>query len=96
MIFEWDEDKRRKNREKHGIDFLRASRVFRDKQRIEFVDDREDYGETRVRVIGKITRLWILKTIIIFVVYTNRNGNIRIISARVANPSERSSYYGDC
>lgn len=37
MIFEYDEEKNRKNIEKHGISFKTAARIFFDYDRIEFL-----------------------------------------------------------
>ncbi|MDD6037610.1 MAG: BrnT family toxin, partial [bacterium] len=39
MIFEYDEEKNRKNIEKHGISFKTAARIFFDYDRIEFFDE---------------------------------------------------------
>jgi len=38
LKFEWDEEKDRINREKHGISFETASYVFRDEHYIEMYD----------------------------------------------------------
>jgi uncharacterized DUF497 family protein len=42
MKFEWDENKNKRNRNKHGISFDEAKKVFNDKYRIDFPDDRKD------------------------------------------------------
>jgi uncharacterized DUF497 family protein len=47
MIYEWDENKRRSNIEKHGVDFVAAIEIFKDNERIETEDTRNDYGEAR-------------------------------------------------
>lgn len=39
LLFEYDEEKNRKNLEKHGISFKTAARVFFDYDRIEMFDD---------------------------------------------------------
>ncbi len=44
-------------------------------------------GEERYQVIGEIKGI-----VIVMVVFTPRNGNIRIISARLANKKERLLY----
>ncbi len=49
--FEWDEQKRLSNLEKHGIDFIRACQIF-DGYTVEFDDSRYDYG------IESIYRHW--------------------------------------
>lgn len=51
MDFEWDEDKRRTNLEKHGVDLLEAALIF-DGDYTSRVDDRRDYGEQRLVSIG--------------------------------------------
>ena len=66
MKFEWDERKREGNIEKHGIDFVRAARIF-DNPILDRIDDREDYGEERRICTG----YW--KDDYIVVVYTWRN-----------------------
>jgi len=95
MKFEWDENKRMDNLSKHGLDFWYALTVFEDKNRVEYQDLGKDYGEIRIRVIGKINRNIMDRAIIIMVVYTDRDGKIRIISARPANKKERRLYNGN-
>jgi uncharacterized DUF497 family protein len=50
--YEWDGAKAASNYAKHGVRFEAALAVFRDPFAIEFVDDREDYGEQRFVLIG--------------------------------------------
>lgn len=50
-MFEWDENKRAANLAKHGIDFVRAARIFQNPV-LERIDNREDYGEQRFIAIG--------------------------------------------
>lgn len=85
-MFEWDDDKNATNIAKHGIGFERASQIFRNWVFTE-VDDRFDYGETRLISIGLVEGAAVLT-----VVYTDRSGRIRIISARPANRAERKRY----
>jgi len=86
MLYEWDETKRRQNIEKHGIDF--ADIVFFDWQTaLELEDDRNDYGETRIRAFG------LLQSRLAVLVYTRRNSGIRLISLRRANKREEAVYY---
>ena len=84
--FEWDAEKNRINDKNHGIDFETASLVFYDENRIEFYDEAHSEREDRYNVIGMVRN-------ILFVVYTERKGSIRIISAREADPKERRLYY---
>ena len=86
MQFEWDENKNQLNQQKHGISFEEAKEIFSD---IVFtsISEKFDYGEIREVSIGAI-----LKVLIVAVVHTDRNGKIRIISARKATPKERRKY----
>lgn len=86
MRFEWDEDKNQRNFEKHGIDFETAMLVFNDMQRIEIYDFEHSTEEDRYNTIGMVND-------VLFVVYTERKDNIRLISARLATRTERSLYY---
>jgi hypothetical protein len=49
--FEWDEAKARFNLEKHRVSFHTAAAIFAD-ERLERIDDREDYGEPRWIALG--------------------------------------------
>jgi uncharacterized DUF497 family protein len=88
VLFEWDEVKNMSNLDKHGIDFNDAITIFDDDDRIEAVDDRNEYGEERIQVIGQA------KPGILMAVYTWRqNGTSRrMISARTASKKERLMY----
>ena len=88
MRLEWDEMKNQLNRKKHGIDFETAMLVFNDLQRIEIYDEEHSITEDRYNTIGLVED-------VLFVVYTERKDNIRLISARVATPKERSIYYDE-
>lgn len=85
MKFEWDENKHRKNIEKHKVDFEEAKTVFDDTEAIEF--EASHNGEYRIIRIGKTAAKFIL-----LVVYTMRELVIRLISARQANKKERNLY----
>ena len=87
MEFEWDENKARVNLRKHGVSFDRAKLVFEDEQRVEEIDDSIFYGEERWRTIGMV---W---SELVVVIYTERQGKIRIISARRALKHEQQDYY---
>jgi uncharacterized DUF497 family protein len=83
---EWDNNKAASNLIKHKINFEDAKNIFLDPNRLER-EDKRDYDETRIQVIG------IVNQVVLFVVYTKRNGKNRIISARRANKNERRQYY---
>jgi uncharacterized protein len=86
MEFEWDENKNRHNKQKHGISFAEAQEIFNG---IVFtaIDDRFDYTEIREISIGAIGGV-----VIVSVAHTERQGKIRLISARKATPKERRQY----
>jgi len=86
MEFEWDENKNRQNQQKHGVSFEEVKEIFLG---VVFtsVSDKLDYGEIREVSIGAIQ-----KVAIAAVVHTNRNGKVRIISARKATQKERRKY----
>lgn len=89
LEFEWDQAKAKSNLEKHGVSFFTAAAIFRN-ERLERVDDREDYGEVRWIALGRAG------TEVYRVIYAWRNENrIRIISAQKANQDEREIYYGE-
>jgi uncharacterized DUF497 family protein len=55
VAFVWDEDKAESNLRDHGVAFEYAVRVFQDIGQYQWVDDREDYGEERLNVVGLST-----------------------------------------
>jgi len=86
MNFEWDSEKYKENIAKHGIAFEYATLVFDDPHNIKRIDDRRDYKEIRCQTIGNTGKH------ILFIVWTLRDGDIRIISARKANKKEQRIY----
>ena len=82
---EWDENKRRLNLANHGVDFrdLDGLRWF---DALVFEDVRRNYGERRwIAMAPWGRRLHV-------VVYVERNGQRRYISARKANSREVAYY----
>jgi uncharacterized protein len=74
------------NIRKHGIDFSDVDDIFNHPMLTQ-LDERDDYGEARWIVLGRIYAL------IGVVVYTERRGDvIRIISARKATKHEVRRY----
>lgn len=85
-MYEWDEAKREANLRKHGLDFDDADIVFENPNRITFeVGGR---GEVRWLDIALVES----DGIVLALVYTVREYNIRIISFRKASRKERSIY----
>ncbi len=83
-VFEWDEAKNASNLIKHGISFDEAAVIFEGSV---LTVPGFDYGESRSLSIGSIQSV-----VFVSVVHTDRNGSIRIISARLANRTERRLY----
>ena len=86
MVFEWDEEKNRRNIKKHGISFNTAVLVFGDENRIEYFQYRN--GEERYATIGMVGD-------VIVVVYVMMGDAYRIITARPAEKNEIEEYYGN-
>ena len=87
LEFEWDDAKARSNLEKHGVSFLTAAAIFLN-ERLERVDDREDYGEVRWIALG------LVDIDVYRVVYAWRAKNlVRIVSAQRANKDEQEIYF---
>jgi len=82
LEFEWDDNKSQRTLQDRGFDFGFASQAFSDPETFREPDNRIIYGENRFRLYGQIdNKLFV-------VVYTERQGRIRIISARRANSRE--------
>ena len=87
MRFTWDPRKSRSNVRRHGIAFQDAARIY-EGPTVERIDDRIDYGETRVYAIGLVNGIEIT------VIYTDRgNDERRLIAAWRAEPHERRYYW---
>jgi uncharacterized protein len=83
MRFTWRPEKNRINVGRHGIALQDAARIF-DGPTVERVDDRFDYGETRIYAIGLVNGIEIT------VIYTDREKEERhLISAWRSEPHER-------
>jgi uncharacterized DUF497 family protein len=84
MEFEWDENKSRVNKSKHGIDFNTATELWNDQDRIEIQTNFPT--ENRIALIGKIeNKIWTA-------IFTRRVDAIRIISVRRARKEETKLY----
>jgi len=87
MIFEWDESKNEKNRQKHRIWFEEAKNIFSDPHHRVFLDSTKH--EVRYIVIGYSDTERLL--VMVFC-YRKNKSSIRIISARKATKKERRFY----
>ena len=87
MGYEWDPGKAKLNFRKHGIAFADAVSAFSDESAITIEDT--DPDEARFATLGMDAFGSVL-----VVVYTWREDNIRLISARKATEKERKQYGG--
>ncbi len=90
LIFEWDENKASFNSHKHKVTFEEASTAFQDTLSLTIGDPLHSQNENRLVLIGMS-----YKNRLLVVIHTERDNNIRIISARKASKKERSLYESD-
>ena len=83
MDFDWHDAKHERNIRERGFGFDFAALIFLGRVLTQ-VDDRADYGETRIKAIGEA------EGIVLAVIYTDREDVRWIISARKANKKERA------
>jgi len=81
--FEWDEEKAAANIEKHGVSFEEAVLALKDPFSEDFADALEP---------GRIITIGIGENRVLYVVSTDRQDSIRIISARKASLHEQRTY----
>ncbi len=86
MKFEWDEEKRRANLAKHGIDLADLEPLFGGLT-ISVLDSRYNYGEFRFITLG------VLNGIVMAIAHTETDEVLRIISARKATRYEEEIYF---
>jgi uncharacterized DUF497 family protein len=86
--FEWNEDKARSNRVKHGISFDEATTVFDDSLARIFDDELHSTDERREIIIGHSVNNRLL--VVCFTVRPSER--IRIISARLRTAKEQKAY----
>jgi uncharacterized protein len=87
LAFEWDLRKARSNLAKHGVAFEEASTIFGDSLSLTIPDPEHSRTERRYATMGRAFNGKLL-----VVVHTDRDDNIRIISARRASRRERKFY----
>ena len=88
--FECDKTKARKNHQKHRIKFTEACRIFEGHALTGPSPQNSNLNEERFISIGILD----VDTAAL-VVWTKRNNNIRVISARKASSKEREHYYAN-
>ena len=80
MEFEWDPRKDAANQRKHAVGFREATTVFGDPLATTFPDSEHSVSEQRFLTIGAS-----ISGQALVVVHTEREGTIRIISAKAGN-----------
>lgn len=88
--FEWDVQKARRNLAKHGVSFDEACFAILDPNHLEEIDDRFDYDEERLQIIGLSSQ-----RLLFVVTIAHAQDHYRIISARCARQHEESRYFRD-
>ena len=87
MNFEWDQTKAERNLGKHGVSFDEAASAFEDPLYLDFFDPEHSEEEHRYIRVGCSAQGRIL-----LISYTERQGMLRLISARPATRKERQAY----
>jgi uncharacterized DUF497 family protein len=86
MSTTWDPKKAQANLRKHGVRFSDAEAVLLDPHAISREDptsaDERRFGSVGLDVLGRV----------VVVVYSYREEDLRLISARLATPNERRQY----
>ena len=85
MKISYDPHKRARTLAERGLDFEDAARVFAGRT-LDYVDDREDYGEVRWISVG------LLRGRMAVLVWTVRGNSRHIISMRKANEREKEKH----
>lgn len=87
LRFQWDPRKAKQNSTKHSVSFEEASTVFGDTLALTIVDELHSDDEERLVILGLSNRKRLL-----VVFHADQGDYVRIISARLATPRERSYY----
>ena len=90
--FEWDPDKAKSNRRKHGVRFEQAATVFRDPRAVSVFDDAHSKTGDRWVTLGLSSGGGLL---IVCHTFEEKNENtirIRIFSSRKATKNEAGQY----
>jgi uncharacterized protein len=87
FLFEWDPFKAKINIQKHGVSFEEASTVFDDPLAVIFDDETHSTYEHREIIIGHSAQNRLL-----LISFTERDANLRLISARRATVREQRDY----
>ncbi|WP_353571982.1 BrnT family toxin [Candidatus Albibeggiatoa sp. nov. BB20] len=92
LKFEWDEQKNKINKKKHGISFEEAQTVFYDEYAIQFYDPDHSEYEERYILLGTSLKP---DTLIVCHCYRQAETVVRVISARKADKDEAQAYWSN-
>jgi len=87
LVFEWDREKARRNRAKHGVSFDEALTAFADPLGRIFDDPAHAPEEQREILVAHSARRRLL-----VISFAERGDSVRIINARRATKLERHDY----
>jgi len=87
LIFEWDEEKAKRNISKHKVSFEEAKTIFDDPFLMTFPDPDHSDSEQRYLNLGCSS-----KGRILVVIHAERGSHTRIINCRKATRNERRAY----
>ena len=87
LVFEWDEEKAKRNEVKHGVTFDETKTIFNDPFAItvsdpDHSDEEERWLDIGLSAEGRLLVVW----------YTERSERIRIIGSRKATKSAERAY----
>jgi hypothetical protein len=88
-VYVWDENKRKSNLKKHGLDFRDANLVYENPDKCTYDASRDD--EYRLMDVA----LAVVKGRLLTLVYAERDDQVRVISLRNASRTERKQYEED-
>ena len=87
MRFTFDPAKQSSNIKQHGYDLADAQEVIESRRTLTFEDNRFDYGEARFVTMG------LLSDVVVVIVTTETESEIRVISMRKADKHEQKIYF---
>ena len=87
LVFEWDEEKAKRNEAKYGVTFEEAKTIFNDPFAMtvsdpDHSDEEERWLDIGLSAEGRLLVVW----------YTERSERIRIIGSRRATKAEERTY----
>ena len=89
MRYSYDRLKKAANLKKHGLDFDDARKVIESGQTVTFEDKRFEYDDPRFITMG------MLSGVVVVIVTTESDTEIRIISMRKAEKNEQKIYFSN-